>query len=257
MSSEQEEPLISEHRDDDDDFQYSAQRRSRFSRILDRVYSYFSSSGTGHEEDHENSDQFTSYLSRRSWRLFSLFAIIVLLILSFILGYQAASRSHSNQLNKSQHLVAESTANEDQRWQSCGSTPSQAVARGCSFDTLSFTWQTPECYDAELMAEWESTVRENGWKYYADKTGKRPVPYETAFTGTYELWVEWDLHVVHCTFMWRQMHRAFTLTGFIDSHLNSYNHTLHCQSVLVEDHDSWLADTAARVRYPTCERIGT
>ncbi|KAJ9606025.1 hypothetical protein H2200_009874 [Cladophialophora chaetospira] len=195
-------------------------------------------------------------MSRNPLRLFSVFAILTLLILSFILGYHAAKKGDRDHPDIFEQPITAPAKDEAHRWQSCGSTPTEAVARGCSFDTLSFAWQTPECYDAELMAEWESTVRSNGWQYYADKAGKRPVPYETAFRGTYNLWVEWDLHIMHCTYMWRQMHRAFALTGFIDSHLSSYNHTLHCQKVLIEEHKGWLADTAARLRYPRCERVG-
>lgn len=60
---------------------------------------------------------------------------------------------------------------------------------------------------------------------------------------------------MHCAYMWRQMHRAYADRGFIDSHLGSYNHTLHCQKVVTEKREGWLADTAARVRYPRCEQI--
>ncbi|KIX02314.1 uncharacterized protein Z518_08255 [Rhinocladiella mackenziei CBS 650.93] len=252
MSNEQEQPLIP--RDHHDESEFSTQRRPQHPWIR-RLLDFLSSDSPEHGEEDEHSSRPPS-TSPRLWRLFGLFVILFLLIISFISGYQVAKRNHRHQPGKTQPPVVELELDQDQHWQTCGSTPSDALARGCSFDTLSFAWQTPECYDAELMAEWESTVRTNGWKYYADITGKRPVSYEAAFGGTNDLWVEWDLHVTHCTFMWRQMHRAFTQKGFIDSHLNSYNHTLHCQSVLTEEHDSWLADTAARVRYPRCERVG-
>lgn len=31
----------------------------------------------------------------------------------------------------------------------CGSDPKTALDRGCLFDSISFTWQRPECYDHE------------------------------------------------------------------------------------------------------------
>jgi hypothetical protein len=56
--------------------------------------------------------------------------------------------------------------------------------------------------------------------------------------------------------MWRQMHRAYE-RGWIDAHLHAYNHTLHCQKVLLkqgqEDTD---VGTQARVIYPVCDRVG-
>lgn len=47
----------------------------------------------------------------------------------------------------------------------CGSTPEEAKAKGCHFDTISFCWLPSECYDSELVSTFEST---RNWHYYAD-----------------------------------------------------------------------------------------
>ena len=138
------------------------------------------------------------------------------------------------------------------RQSSCGDSLETARQRNCSFDLISFAWQTPECYDAELVSEFASW---DNWSFYADDKLTVPVSQEMAWHGNRTLFVEWDYHIVHCTFMWRQMHRAYE-RGWIDRHLGSYNHTLHCQKmILMESAEIDKAITIARVIYPECDRV--
>ncbi len=136
------------------------------------------------------------------------------------------------------------------RWSSCGDSLETAQERGCSFDLISFAWQTPECYDTELVAEFSSW---SNWTFYADDKFTIPVSQEIARQGNRTpLFVKWDYHIVHCTFMWRQMHRAYE-RGWIDSHLGNYNHTLHCQRMMLMDKSAAeKAITVARIIYPPC-----
>lgn len=57
--------------------------------------------------------------------------------------------------------------------------------------------------------------------------------------------------------MWRQMHRAYE-RGWIDAHLGAYNHTLHCQEMILREvpEESRSVITKAPVIYPVCERVG-
>lgn len=143
---------------------------------------------------------------------------------------------------------------------SCGSNPTEARARNCSFDILSFAWQTPECYDDQLMTEFLSyhiIDDPAGWKFFQEPETNISVPLVAVITGELDAFVTWRYHIVHCTFMWRQMHRALA-RGWIDAHLNSYNHTLHCQNTLLERGipDNEVA-VQARVIYPLCEKVNS
>ncbi|KXX82727.1 hypothetical protein MMYC01_200858 [Madurella mycetomatis] len=130
------------------------------------------------------------------------------------------------------HQRCQGSSTKPHRLTACGSTPADAEARGCRFDILSFAWQTPECYDDELMEEF---IRYDKWQFYAQPNRTDVVvDLATALRGKRTLYVDWKYHVTHCTFMWRQMHRAYALRGYIDSHLDSYEHTLHCQRVLMD-----------------------
>ncbi|KAK4495419.1 hypothetical protein PRZ48_013750 [Zasmidium cellare] len=141
-------------------------------------------------------------------------------------------------------------------WSSCGDDPATARSRGCSFDLLSFAWQTPECYDTSLMAEFASWNGDGDWNFYANPNYTEPVSQHIAIQGERTpLFVKWDYHVVHCTFMWRQMHRAYE-SGWIDSHLANYNHTLHCQKmILMSPEEALKKPVMARLIYPECLRV--
>ena len=136
---------------------------------------------------------------------------------------------------------------------SCGRTPTQARNRGCSFDLISFAWQTPECYDSDLVSKFAAW---DAWNFYTERHGNITRPQEEVLRGEQSLWVSWQYHEVHCTFMWRQMHRAYE-KGWIDAHLRAYNHTLHCQKILLTKGISpEEVFTRAEVIYPLCERVG-
>ncbi|KAB5572420.1 hypothetical protein GE09DRAFT_1216984 [Coniochaeta sp. 2T2.1] len=108
----------------------------------------------------------------------------------------------------------------------CGNSSTTAIARGCKFDIISFSWLPPACYDADLVAEFEQY---RNWTWYEDVQGKRPVPKSEVVRGEREsVHVYWDYHLVHCTFMWKKMHRALARGGWVDSLIADYEHTRHC-----------------------------
>lgn len=142
--------------------------------------------------------------------------------------------------------------NRSTAWESCGDSPESARSRNCSFDLISFAWQTTECYDIALVNEFSTW---SNWTYYADDGLTIPVTTTEALMGERDLYVDLAYHTVHCTFMWRQMHRAY-VSGWIDEHLSNYNHTLHCQDILLWNKTSVARYvTHARVIYPVCCRV--
>lgn len=138
-------------------------------------------------------------------------------------------------------------------WTDCGGSPEEARNRGCKFDLLSFAWQTPECYDQELLQEF---LDYDDWEYFTSKEGNETATLEAARKGEQTLYATETYHFVHCTFMWMQMHRAYTVLGYIDNHLDAYNHTLHCQRILFNRGDPPSSvTTVGLLKYPSCRRI--
>ncbi|KAH6847687.1 hypothetical protein B0I37DRAFT_415410 [Chaetomium sp. MPI-CAGE-AT-0009] len=154
-----------------------------------------------------------------------------------------------------QHTHHQPPPTHSPRLTNCGSTPTEARSRGCRFDILSFAWQTPECYDGELM---DAFMRHAAWQFYArpNRTDET-VSLAIALQGEQTLYVDWDYHVAHCTYMWRQLHRAYAVRGWVDAHLDSYTHTLHCQRVLLDRGvDGGVVNVVAALKYPECREVG-
>ncbi|RFU24582.1 hypothetical protein B7463_g11757, partial [Scytalidium lignicola] len=148
--------------------------------------------------------------------------------------------------------------------QGCGHTPSEAVVRGCIFDIMTTSWQHPDCYDAELNAE--IMAMHSPWTFYASSgpPGQRPTPEMLSLIpleelGFYEgtFWATREYHVWHCTYAWRQMHRAVEKGKKLDVFLLNYEHTAHCGRLIINasDHSGMAMDSAATeatVKYPLC-----
>ncbi|EXJ54776.1 hypothetical protein A1O7_10117 [Cladophialophora yegresii CBS 114405] len=134
-------------------------------------------------------------------------------------------------------------------WTDCGSSPSEARSRGCSFDAMSFTWSLSDCFDGELTDQFLSHAQ---WRWYSEEGTE--IDRESVLSGEYEyLFVSGEYHVVHCTFMWRKMHRALLRGRRIDSYLANYNHTEHCAHRLQkQDAAQKDVNTVIVSKYPSC-----
>jgi len=92
--------------------------------------------------------------------------------------------------------------------------------------------------------------------FWTNNTAIEIVPLEVAAKGEMNLHVTWETHVIHCTYMWMQMHRAYADRGYIDSHLDNWAHTKHCQSVLLEKgYGLETVNAEGRVNYPECRNV--
>jgi hypothetical protein len=58
-------------------------------------------------------------------------------------------------------------------WDSCGDGPEMARSRGCQFDVINFAWQTRECFDASLVAEFAEI---EPWTFWVTSTSNETVP---------------------------------------------------------------------------------
>ncbi|EUC26732.1 hypothetical protein COCCADRAFT_46290, partial [Bipolaris zeicola 26-R-13] len=135
-------------------------------------------------------------------------------------------------------------------WTNCGYSPVEARRRGCKFDVLSFAWQLPACYDSKTV---EDFMAEKDWEFFKFPNKTSLISKEAALTGEYTLYVTQEYHRVQCMYMWRQMHRAFTITKYIDSHLNDWHHTLQCHSIILGERLSIESSGAIReIKYPEC-----
>jgi|SRR3569833_1057220 len=133
----------------------------------------------------------------------------------------------------------------------CGNSSTEALGNGCIFDIMSFTWSHPQCFDEELMSDF---LKYKQWTWWFDAEGEKPVPWSHVSAGHHpQLYVTWEYHLAHCTFMWRKMHRAIAAGKPLDSYVGNIHHTLHCGEMLL-DREAALDErnTIIRVKYPSC-----
>jgi len=139
--------------------------------------------------------------------------------------------------------------------QSCGTNRNEALSHNCTFDPMSFSWLPPACYDDALTAEFLSL---KPWRWTTDRTGTDPVLLEKVLAGDHaNLYVSWEYHLLHCTYMWRKLHRAALGSGMVDSYIGNYNHTSHCEMMLLQEGDKEDINTVIRTKFVDCNPISS
>lgn len=132
----------------------------------------------------------------------------------------------------------------------CGSSRDEAKSTGCHFDPMSFSWLPTDCYDAELT---KSFLGLKEWQWFTDADGS-PAPHESVLRGDYdELFVSWEYHLLHCTYTWRKMHRALLRGKPVDNYIGKYNHTAHCEMMLLAQHiERNSTNTIIQTKFVSC-----
>ncbi|KAL2062560.1 hypothetical protein VTL71DRAFT_6826 [Oculimacula yallundae] len=169
--------------------------------------------------------------------------------------HKSGTHNHMPNVNATINTPNQSLLSQAPKYTTCGESAAEARSRNCTFDITSFSWLTPECYEDTLAQEFISW---SNWTWYTseDPEDNKQLSFEAANLGEEDTFVDWNYHMVHCTFMWRQQHRG-TEKGWIGGHLVNYHHTKHCQQALLEDaSENRNVRTPARVVYPRCLKIG-
>jgi hypothetical protein len=135
--------------------------------------------------------------------------------------------------------------------EACGSSPQEALSRGCKFDTLSFAWQVPDCFDPETINGFTSA---RDWRYYTNESGKALVDESDLELDHQMVHVSSESHVVRCAYQRQQMLKAWMGRMPLDGHIAKYGHTVHCANKML-DIETPLENlhTAAPVIYPVCK----
>lgn len=136
----------------------------------------------------------------------------------------------------------------------CGTTAAEARAAGCIFDLLTLAWLAPECYDADLSAEF---LEEASEPFYYDPEGKHLIEnYNILSERTEFSWTTRKYHMYHCSYGWRMMHKMIEKGAMLESGLSSYHHTEHCTDNLLNQSNTHYpmekVMTRVEIMYPDC-----
>lgn len=144
----------------------------------------------------------------------------------------------------------------------CGTSASEARARGCHFDYGLVSWIPHECYNEELDNSFRSRLPFEFYVSNEDDTGpdfSRPINN----IGALEEWVpqgSWTtmpFHEAHCLHAWQYMHQALLKGRMLPRSLAKWTHTLHCTGVSLNDTRNIMwseISPTAQNRYPMCVR---
>lgn len=131
----------------------------------------------------------------------------------------------------------------------CGTTASEARAKGCVFETLGFSWLPPECHDAEVEAEF---LRDPTIHYWRDVNRTEEVPISEVQEGDARgFYITHDYHRSHCAYLLKKLHRAVYAGRELDGLIGSVHHTSHCVKMLLDPPaDVWTHPTFVSTHLP-------
>ncbi|TID16016.1 Major facilitator superfamily transporter [Venturia nashicola] len=180
-------------------------------------------------------------------KIFSALILVAFIVLTFALSFHTVDL-----LGKIGHLIKEPKPASHQRSYKypCGQTAAEAKEKGCIFDIMSMAWQSPECFDEDLNAEFMDL---GPWKFYSDETATHELSYEQVSQKGQISWAERRYFVTHCIYGWKAMHRAWQRAWRMDSNLASMAHTELCSRVLGNTSVPLNAmTTKIHVDFPSC-----
>lgn len=143
-------------------------------------------------------------------------------------------------------------------FEQCGTTSIEARARGCVFETTSFTWLPTTCYDPITEDEFLAYVAANNMKYYRHNNYSEEVSIEEVRRGDGEgYYVRQPYHLTHCLFLIKKLHRALDAGKKVDGYIKPVPHTEHCVDMLSKPAGYRKDDIQLSfVKWPYCGRPG-
>ncbi|PQE16817.1 Major facilitator superfamily transporter protein [Rutstroemia sp. NJR-2017a BBW] len=130
----------------------------------------------------------------------------------------------------------------------CGNSSSEAKARGCHFDVLSFCWVPDQCFDRELT---EKFRKAGPWVFYTDMNKTASVSEEQFGSDTQPVYLTNKLHKTHCAYNILRFHKALTEGRMVHKE-DVLTHTEHCSQVLTRINDPDDIEVRAKIQYPDC-----
>jgi hypothetical protein len=173
--------------------------------------------------------------------------LVAFIVLTFALSFHAVDL-----LGQIGHLINHPKPPTQQRSYKypCGLNAAEAQAKGCIFDVMSMAWQSPECFDEDLHAEF---MELGPWEFYSDPSATQMVTYDQVAQKGAVSWTTRRYLVIHCIYGWKAMHRAWARGWRMDSNLASDEHTAFCTSVFANTSVPMEAmTTRIHVDFPSC-----
>ena len=190
-----------------------------------------------------------------SW--YRYFISVTLLLMTFGIAWEIAGPRPTNLQDKVLTKDGKSFPSGQLTWSHnfeplpCGTTPEEAIARGCHFDIIATAWLPPKCIDHQLIAEFEASYH---WLYFRNPNGTDlyPSDHDTLGSQNTTIWTTFRWHVAHCLYMWRKLNRALVQGHMTDGETITQKHTDHCSKVILQMTNPDSIATIVEIIYPPC-----
>lgn len=149
------------------------------------------------------------------------------------------------------------------KWESptCGSTPEEARANGCSFDIMHFAWVPELCYYPMLSEEEFSTFENNTW--YSDEVQSQEIDKATIARGEVQVaYNTLEYREYQCAYGWKMLRRALMTRTTVDSRTSDVDESAYCGELIFEnlvnsDVPADMQFVRFEMEYLTCSRLSS
>lgn len=169
-----------------------------------------SSLSTSFDEEHTSNDDLLFPTTKPSHNRFLAAATRLVIIVLAIWGFLSllVTLTHNIKATTSDiDIYRPATFPKAYNHCDCGSTITEALSKGCKYDSMGAAWLPEYCRDEELTATFEKsgTEPDNSWPYYADSNGTQRISIEQiAALGRGSFYATRYWHVTHCLFYWEK-----------------------------------------------------
>ena len=114
----------------------------------------------------------------------------------------------------------------------CGNSTAEAKALGCRYDILLNHWVPSQCWDQEMIDEYQD---DDSWTAYYDEALTQPIKTIDEMGDRDHYWTSARDHINHCAMMWKkQFWVMFEDRSAMDSLVAGPGHTDHCAQYLMD-----------------------
>lgn len=114
----------------------------------------------------------------------------------------------------------------------CGTSITEALQRGCTYDQLTLRWLPENCSRVGLQ-EYMDASAPAGWKYWLDNEGMKPVQDISLYVNGTALYTTEREHLTHCAYQLIRAASGLQSRGPLDTRARDFNHNHHCSMRLL------------------------
>jgi len=171
--------------------------------------------------------------ARRTKAVISIVCFVLLFSTALFVVLERRPSTRAQQMASMEVDRNENDVHDEKEAGLCGNSSAQAIARGCTFDQLTWSWYPPNCphYGNDEF------VKAEEWKFYLDMQGKEVATgdnWRKAMDNEIQLWGERREHLTHCVYLMLSIGQIIRDGTPHAAKLVEYEHLDHCARIMLK-----------------------